>query len=341
MNSTGFNQQFMPPVTARWWKGILFMLAVGGLDACAEPPSVPPEGLPELYSAATVDPELEQSDAAGCVRVHEVWKAQVRAVHETAGLSWRDRAQALVEQAYDPFESFWRGYLGDERDFRRWIRRLDLAGDPRRGIPLEAAPATLIASATAQMEELTGRRACAEWYVVYGPGWANLGVIGGVGMVVDFFGMPREGGTEDFRDYLPHEVSHIIDGGSEGESAGTLLASIVGEGFASYVAAVFFRGAMSAAEALGYSEEEWAWAIEHEEEIWDLAKTLLMTRDPEEIRPFRAAGTRPIEGGPGKVGYFLGYRIVQAYVARFGDDSWVELYDLDAAEILERSGYAD
>jgi hypothetical protein len=316
-------------------------MIVVALAACAEPPSVPPEGLPELHAAATADPKLVHSDADDCVRVHGVWKAQVRAIHETAGLRWGDRADALVEQAYHPFESFWRGYLGDERDFRSWILRLDLAGDARRGIPLEADPAELIVDATARMEELTGRRGCADWYVVYGPGWTNLGAIGGVGMVVDFFGMPRAGGVEDFLAYLPHEVSHVIDGASVGDSNGTLLASIIGEGFASWVADVFFGEAMTPATSLGYAEEEWVWAIEHENAIWDLAKDRLMTRDPDEIRPFRSASEHPIDGGPGKIGYFLGYRIVEAWVARHGDDAWVDLYDLDALEILERSGYRD
>lgn len=306
--------------------------------ACTEPPSVPPEGLPELYEAAIAG-TVAHADAEDCVRVHQVWKAQVRAVHETARLDWRNRQEALLELAYRPFERFWQGYLGDERRFRSWVRRFDLAGDPRRTIPLEADPAELIATATAQMEEFTGRRGCSDWYVVYGPGWANLGSVGGVGMVVDFFGMPREGGLQDFRAYLPHEVSHIIDGGSEGTSSGTLLASMIGEGFASYVTDVFFGEEMSPAESLGYTEEEWKWAIDHEAEIWDLVKDRLTTRDQEEIRRFRAAGVRPLEDGPGKIGYFVGYRIVQAYVALHGADAWIELYDLDAADILERSAY--
>jgi hypothetical protein len=308
--------------------------------ACAEAPAVPPEGLPDLYAAVMADPEVEHTDADGCVRVHEIWKIQVRAVHETAGGSGRERTRALVEDVYRPFEGFWRGYLGDEGDFRRWAgRRFDLAGDPRSGIPLETDPVELIEDATARMEELTGRRGCADWFVVYGPGWANLGVVGGAGLVVDFFGMPREKGAADFRAYLPHEVNHVIDGRSGGPSAGTLLASMVGEGFASFVTVLFFGQEMSPAAALGYSAEEWVWAVEHEGEILAAVRDRLMTRDPDEIRPFRSASARPIEGGPAKIGYFVGYRIVEAYVARFGPESWLELYDLDAAEILERSGY--
>jgi uncharacterized protein YjaZ len=43
-------------------------------------------------------------------------------------------------------------------------------------------------------------------------------------------------------------------------------------------------------------------------------------------------------GAPGKVGYYLGYRIVEEYVRRRGPDAWRELYDLPLAEILARSG---
>lgn len=332
-------------MTSTGCMGGVGVAVLGGLVlliSCAEPPSVPPEGLPDLYAHVAMNPELEHTDEDGCLRVHEIWKAQVRAVHETAGEPVRERVRALVEHAYNPFDQFWRGYLGDEREFRRWsARRFDLASDPRRRIPLRASPSELIEDVTARMNELTGRSACADWYVVYGPGWANLGGIGGVGMVVDFFGMPRTDGFENFRTYLPHEISHVIDGGSEGPSEGTLLGVIVGEGFASYVTTRFYGGEMSAAEALGYTEDEWAWALEHEEDLWNLVEDRLSTRNPDEIRPFRAAGTRPIKGGPGKVGYFLGYRIVQAYVDRHAPDSWLDLYDLDAAQILEESGYRE
>ena len=42
---------------------------------------------------------------------------------------------------------------------------------------------------------------------------------------------------------------------------------------------------------------------------------------------------------PDWLAYFIGYRIVQAYVDKYGQDSWKQLYDLPVKEIFARCDY--
>ena len=53
----------------------------------------------------------------------------------------------------------------------------------------------------------------------------------------------------------------------------------------------------------------------------------------------RARNQRLLVGGPTAVGYFLGFRIIEAYAAHHGAASWIDAMDLPAREVLVRSGY--
>jgi hypothetical protein len=295
-------------------------------------------------AAAQVAPGVEEVLLDGCVRVHHVWKLQDAAVRRTAGRPARERTAAMVEDAYRPYADFWNGYIGDEAGFRRWAgdwaRR---ATDPRLAIPSGIDPGAMIEETTRRVAELTGRpRACSDWYLVYGPGWTNLGGIRNTGMVVDFLGFAPSADARELAIYLPHELNHLVFGPSHWRDpdAGTLLDRIIDEGFATYFSVLYRDGELTPAGALGYTEAEWRWALEHERELWGLAEPLLRSRDAATIQRFRAVRERVRRGAPGKIGYFLGYRIVEAYVARHGEGSWRDLYDLPYARILEESGYS-
>jgi uncharacterized protein YjaZ len=46
-----------------------------------------------------------------------------------------------------------------------------------------------------------------------------------------------------------------------------------------------------------------------------------------------------VDGGPAAGGYFIGFRIVSAYVARHGPKSWADLIGMAPRDVLRRSGY--
>ncbi len=332
-----------PPV--RLHRLLLPGVAVATLS-CAAARATPPAavGTPATFAPDTV---VEETALDGCVRLHHLWKPQLAALGQRAAGQPRDaRIARLVAAAYRPHAPFWAGYAGldDEAAFVRWAepRLRELETDPRRTIPITVEPGGMIAEATRRVAEFTGRpRACSDWYVVFGPGWTNLGGLRDLGMVVDFLGMPQDRGVEDFRAVLPHEVAHVAwdPAHRDDPDEGTLLGRIVSEGFATWFADLYWGDSLSAAQALGYTDDEWDWAVAHERELWEAAVPVLGSREREVLDRFAAVRERPLPGGPGKVGYFLGHRIVDAYVRRHGADSWRALYEMPYARILEASGY--
>ncbi len=318
----------------RWL--LALVLAVAG----AGPLSA--QTLAALDSAVRRHPELDERRLGGCVVVHHLWKREIRALARTAGAAPEERLAALVQDVYLPDSAFWAGYVGDEGAFIDWARkRFDLEDDPRRGLPLLVDPGPLIEETTRRVRDLTGLAGCATWTILYGPGWTDAGGLGRLGMVVDYFGPPRQPDPEHLRLILPHELQHVVYAAahSTDRDAGTLLQRMVDEGFASYLAVVYWRGQLSPAAAVGYTSDEWAWALAHERELWLVAAPRLHSRERRDVEPFRRADTRVFPGGPTKVGYFLGYRIVEEYVRRHGRDSWRNLYHLPLARILEESGF--
>jgi hypothetical protein len=285
------------------------------------------------------NPALYESGREGCVQVHHLWKAQIRVIHRTASQSVRARVEMLADSVHAPYEGFWNGYMSS--GFRRWAgTKLDLAGDSRAIIPTQVDLLGLISEMTASVNRATGRQGCAEWYLVYGPGWTNLGGLGSGEMLIDFFGLPVGGGAEDIRRWLPHEIAHIVHGQRKGDDdRGTLLSAIISEGFACYFTDRYWGDSMTPAEALGYSEDEWHWAIQHEQELWTQASEQLRSRDRKAILPYRSRSDRVRPEAPAAVGYFLGYRIAETYAARNGIDSYYEIFELPVAVVLERSGY--
>lgn len=103
----------------------------------------------------------------------------------------------------------------------------------------------------------------------------------------------------------------------------------------------------SAAEALGYSDEQYALLCEHEAELWQMlvARNLLYSTLPSDAsRLVDPAPSTAIlaQQAPGRAGRFIGYRIIESYLASHPSVSAVgllspEFYASDAA--LRESGY--
>ena len=326
---------------ARYRRQIFVVGAVLLGLACGSPPYVPPEGLPELFEAVVANPALYETAMDGCVQVHNVWKAQVRAVHLTARGSITDRVEMLRDSVYTPYSEFWDGYLGP--GFDRWVtRHFDLAGHPAKTNPTRADFFVVIADVTARAEEITGLRACAEWYLVYGPGYANMGGLSDGRMLVDFFalGVVGDFSADDMRQVASHEVAHVLRAHASEPEAWTVLNVIVTEGMADYFKKVYWGGELSDAEVLGYSDSEWDWAVAHESELWHIAREQLEETSSAIIDQYQRSDRRLHPEGPTRVGYFLGYRISEAYMARRGPDALIDLFRLSAGKILDDSGYS-
>ena len=95
-----------------------------------------------------------------------------------------------------------------------------------------------------------------------------------------------------------------------------------------------------------YTQDQWDWATEHESDIWHhfVDNELLFSTD-ENLR-FRFLSSGPYSkfyttldvNSPGRIGQWVGYRIVQAYQKRTGA-SIQQVLAADAQEILKKSKY--
>ena len=297
-------------------------------------------GQPSGAPAPAVPTELQL--AGGGLRVVNLYRIQERVLREGSGQPADTIVDRLVREVYAPFPEFWNGYLGDESAFRKWAPRLL---DPAHPIHARLAPLEAVAldrrftEGAEWISRTTGRKPEGTWYIVFGPGWTDMGGLGGIGMVADFTVLEPD--SARIANLLPHELTHQVHGAAAATDpdAGTVLHRIVSEGFASYVAWIYGRGAATPAEALMYTEAQWDSARAHEPELVAAVRPILHSRERKDLDLVASRGTRLMPGTPTAAGYFIGFRIVQAYVANRGPDSWAEINDLPVREVARRSGW--
>jgi hypothetical protein len=326
---------------------ILVAVVLGAAPAAAQQGDrFPGLDLDPRTAAQLRDMNTELRLAGGGLRVVNLYRLQALILYEARGHPTQQVAERLVREVYAPYTEFWDGYMGGEANFRRWAATRLLAGDHpihERIRPLVALDLErLFNEGTAWIESTTGRRPQGTWYLAFGPGWTDMGGLGGTTMLADFTQMRADAEKIEFN--LPHELAHQIHGPSVARQAdpdaGSVLDRIVSEGFASYVSFVYGAGRLTPAQAIGYTETEWAWAIAHERELFAAAQPYLPSTERSDLNRFASRSEQLIEPGATAVAYFLGFRIVEAYVATHGADSWKEIFDLPVREVLLRSGYA-
>ena len=300
---------------------------------------------PASRGPAVVPESAELSLAGGDLRVVNLYRLEAAALRAGAGQPPDSVVARLAREVYRPYTEFWNGYLGDEAAFREWAVALLAADHPIHDRLEPLAALRLDRRFTEGVEWIvrtTGRRPAGTWYIVFGPGWTDMGGLGGIGMVADFTRLEPDSAA--VANLLPHELTHQVQGNAPARAAdpdaGTVLERIVNEGFASYVAWVYGEGQRTPAQALMYREPEWEWAVSHERELAAAVHPMLASRERKDLDRVASRSERIVTGAPGAVGYFLGFRIVQAYVAKRGNDAWKEIYDLPVAEVVGRSGYA-
>lgn len=322
------------PLRAAARRSLLAALLAG----CAVAP--PPGGAPGTRGDALASLPAELSLAGGDLRVVNLYRAQALALRDTAGHSPGAIVDRLVRTVYTPYPEFWQGYLGDEERFRRWASTALLRPDHpiHHTLPalLTVGLDSLFTEAAEWLAASTGQRPRGVWYLVYGPGWTDMGGLGGVGMVADFSRQAPDAAS--LQAILPHELAHQVHARRTADpDAGTVLERILSEGLAAYVSFVHGGGSRSEARSLGYTEAEWDWARAHEHQLVEATRPYLASTARGDLDRFAARNQHLVPEAPGAIGYFLGFRVVQAYVAREGPDAWKALLTLPVRTVLESS----
>lgn len=141
---------------------------------------------------------------------------------------------------------------------------------------------------------------------------------------------------------IPHELNHLAyePNSMQDPKHETALAQTIDEGFACYFTWVFFDGTISKHQAVeNMSEADWQWYLGHEREIFEKVK---MYFDKTGENPLLANNKfKLFPDAPKTLFYWLGFRIIEAYVNHHGPNSWKDIYHLSSAEIFEGSGYGN
>lgn len=150
------------------------------------------------------------------------------------------------------------------------------------------------------------------------------------------------------RKFFAHETVHTLQGRGDDDDNYLLRQTMV-EGVADYIASLVTGRPPSA--------ERDAWARPKEAELFqifakDVAEVRRLEADPADttreimtiLRRWHANAGSPPEGWPGELGYWMGRRIAESYVARASDkrvaiDALVDMKDVDA--VIAGSDYAD
>lgn len=146
--------------------------------------------------------------------------------------------------------------------------------------------------------------------------------------------------AEMIKEGIPHELNHFIyeDTRKEDSYKDSPLRLTLDEGFACYYVFKLYDGKISKYQAVEQmSKEEWDWYELHEKEIYDKSASHFFTSG--EGDPLRKLGREM--GAPKTVFYWLGFRIIESYVKKYGEDSWLDIFNLPVKEVLEKSGYQE
>jgi hypothetical protein len=142
---------------------------------------------------------------------------------------------------------------------------------------------------------------------------------------------------------IPHELNHLAYEPLRVNDPmqGTALMLTIDEGFACYFTWLFFEKNITKYEAVeNMTEGEWNWYLENEKKIFS------------ELKPFfnDKSGDNPLlrnekyqlfPDAPQSLHYWLGFRIVESYVNKHGENSWRDIYEMNIEEVFEKSGYEE
>ncbi|MEO1485860.1 MAG: DUF2268 domain-containing putative Zn-dependent protease [Bacteroidota bacterium] len=142
---------------------------------------------------------------------------------------------------------------------------------------------------------------------------------------------------------IPHELNHLVYEPLHinDPNRGTALRQVIDEGLACFFTWLFFDKNISPAEAVeNMTKEEWTWYLSNEKQIFE--QTFEYFDDVSGDNPLlRNDRYKVFPLAPKTLYYWLGFRIIQKYVERNGPESWRDVYELDIAVVLEKSGYRE
>jgi len=273
------------------------------------------------------------------VELINVYKNQIKLIHENRNLPLTSQQDSFASAMYRDYPILWQSFFGIDKYKKLLNEDWEILNNPDVigiWLPFSFNIETTFEEIGNKYTKMTGYTPQGKWFLFYGTGrgigdmggnekfmWANFSVIGE---------------KEKFIFNLPHEFNHMVFSKTN-KSKTNLLRYIIDEGLACYINENFWGGKYCSSDYIVFNKTDWNWAIENEKKIFQYSKEFLDSEDYDIINKFQSWGESIWEGSPYRLGYFLGYRIIKAYIKKHGKDSLKELYTMDCNLILEKSDY--
>lgn len=141
---------------------------------------------------------------------------------------------------------------------------------------------------------------------------------------------------------IPHELNHFVyeQFSKERKNENIALEQVIDEGFACYFTYILMNGKLTKNQAVEFmTQKEWNWYIKKEKEIFTKAKPYLYDSSSKNPLVNQKIKKQLFPDAPKSITYWLGFKIIEAYVNQNGKDSWKDIYKLNAKEVFKKSNY--
>lgn len=279
----------------------------------------------------------------GSLKLVNIFKQQLNVLYETRNLSQEEVKKQLISRTYIPHQRFWESYVGDSNTYYENVIKPLLKDSllmiSRKSLLFSSFNIDNFFNLTASVINCySGKNPSGIWFIAFGHGATDMGGFGDGRMVLDLTHNKTD--ISYVQMILPHEINHqVYDKNITEDTSARGLHRVINEGFAVYVNQVVFGDKYTLSEYLQYSQQELEFCRTNEDVIFKKLKPFLFTNNREHALALANRGQKPFKEGPGAIGYYVGYKIVEAYVLRHGKESWKDIYNLSPAEVLKKSGY--
>lgn len=272
--------------------------------------------------------------------IRDLSKYQLRLMMQWENSPGLERDKIMLDSVYWPYKSLWNAYWDTPEDFVLWINQEgypNLGGYLNRSARIDREQVHLYwKEAIENMQQVAATFTVPNCTLFMGPEirsflnpdpetvYINLAHSESINAVA-------------LGELFPYVLSrqHFL---WLHEGALDPLTEIVNGGLACYASFRFHKGEISKAEAMGYTPEAFSYCIREEEQLMRLLHKLVR-QALEPTGKFDAGEfTEETEQWISAIGYYLGFRVAEAYTDRFGADAWTDLYALSPAEAVLKAG---
>lgn len=295
--------------------------------------------LDDYYNRVKKNPEMDIKVLNDNIELVNVYKYQIKLLHENKGLPLLAQQDSFAIAMYREYPMLWESFYGINKYKELLKEDWEILHNPNVigiWLPFSFDIETTFEEIGNEFYKLTGYIPQGKWFLFYGTG-QGIGDMGGNARFM-WANFPVIGQKESFVFNLPHEFHHMVFFKTN-KSENNLLRYIIDEGIACYVNEIYWKNEYSSAEIILFENKDWKWALKNEKRIFEFAKQDLSSKDYEVINKYHSWGESIWEDAPYRLAYFIGYRIIKAYIEKYGEESLKDLYTMDCKQILDKSDY--